>query len=47
LLVGAVSDQVGLQAAVGGVAVLPALAWLWALGRRKSIAGAVGAPAAP
>lgn len=47
LTVGAVSDEVGLQAAVGGVAVLPMLAWLWALGRRKSIAGAVRAPAAP
>ncbi len=47
LSAGALSDWIGLRAAVGGFAVLPALAWLWALGRRKAIARGIGVPAAP
>lgn len=39
---GALSDAVGLRAACGGAALLPALAWAWALGRRRAIARAVG-----
>ena len=39
---GALSDAVGLRVAVGGATLLPALAWVWALGRRRTIARAVG-----
>ncbi len=46
LVAGALSDWIGLRAAVGGLAVLPALAWLWALGRRKAVAREIGAAAA-
>ena len=47
LAAGALSDWTGLRAAVGGFAVLPVLAWLWALGRRKAVARGIGARAAP
>ena len=44
LAVGALSDLWGLQAALAVAVVLPAAAWLWTAGRRRTIEAGLAPP---